>query len=139
MGSLKRIAGHSEGYSKARAAGLTFVFLWFAVGGAAHFVFTATEMKIVPPWIPWSRPIVLISGVFELLGAAGLMLRSTRRIAGIGLFILTLAVTPANIYMAQRPDLFGIPRWILLLRLVLQVGLLALIVWSTKPTTTAER
>jgi uncharacterized membrane protein len=30
-------------------AGLVFVFLWFALGGVAHFAFTETEMRIVPP------------------------------------------------------------------------------------------
>ncbi len=30
-----------------RLAGLTFVFLWFFIGGIAHFVATETEMRIV--------------------------------------------------------------------------------------------
>jgi uncharacterized membrane protein len=34
-------------------------------------------------------------------------LRSTRRAAGIGLFLLTIAVTPCHIYTLQRPDLFA--------------------------------
>jgi uncharacterized membrane protein len=44
---------------------------------------------------------------------------------------LTVAVTPANIYMLERADLFSVPHWALVLRLPLQVGLLALIAWST--------
>ena len=119
--------------SKARLAGLIFVFLWFAIGGIAHFVATEAEMRIVPPWIPWPREAVLVSGVFELLGAVGLLWQPTRRAAGWGLFALTLAVTPANIYMLQRPELFAsIPYWALLLRLPLQVALLALILWATR-------
>jgi uncharacterized membrane protein len=35
--------------------------------------------------------------------------------------------------MLQRPDLFGIPVWILIARLPLQIALLALIWWSTAP------
>ena len=114
-----------------RRIGLAFVFLWFAVGGAAHFLATNLEAKIVPPYLPWHRAIVLVTGAFELLGAAGLLYRPTRRAAGIGLFVLTLLVTPANIYMLQRPDLFGIPLWILVARLPLQLALLAVIAWST--------
>jgi uncharacterized membrane protein len=117
---------------KARLAGLAFVFLWFAIGGVAHFVATETEMRIVPPWMPWPRAAVLASGVFELLGAAGLLWRPTRRWAGIGLFALTLTVTPAHFYMLQRPELFpSIPYWALIVRLPVQVALLALIAWST--------
>ena len=115
-----------------RRIGLGIVFLWFLIGGIAHFALTATEMRIVPPWVPWPRAAVLLSGVFELLGAAGLLWRPTRRAAGWGLFALTLAVTPAHFYMLQRPELFpSVPHWALIARLPLQVALLALIVWST--------
>ena len=96
--------------------GLGFVFLWFAIGGVAHFAATSTEMRIVPPYIPWPRAVVLVSGAFELLGAAGLLLKQTRRAAGIGLFALTIAVTPVHIYMLQRPDLFAVPYLALILR-----------------------
>ena len=112
--------------------GVAIVFLWFLIGGIAHFALTETEMRIVPPWVPWPRAAVLVSGVFELLGAAGLLWQPTRRAAGWGLFALTLAVTPAHFYMLQRPDLFpSVPYWALVARLPLQVALLALIVWST--------
>ena len=110
---------------------LAFVFLWFFVGGIAHFAATDTEMSIVPPWFPWPRAAVLASGVFELLGAAGLLWPPVRRWAGMGLFALTIAVTPAHIYMLQRPELFPVPYWALVLRLPLQVALLALIAWAT--------
>ncbi len=108
------------------------MFLWFALGGIAHFAATSLEMRIVPPYIPWPRATVWISGVFELLGAAGLLFLSTRPAAGWGLFLLTIAVTPANIYMLQRHDLFAVPVWALVLRLPLQVALLGLILWSTR-------
>lgn len=110
---------------------LLFVFLWFLVGGIAHFAATNSEMRIVPPYIPSPRAAVLITGVFELLGAIGLLARTTRRAAGIGLFLLTVAVTPANVYMLQHSDLFAVPYWALVLRLPVQVGLLVLIAWST--------
>ncbi|MES2261154.1 MAG: hypothetical protein V4724_21775 [Pseudomonadota bacterium] len=111
--------------------GLAIVFAWFFVGGIMHFVATDTEASIVPPYIPWPVAAVLISGVFELLGAVGLLIPSARKAAGIGLFLLTLAVTPAHIYMLQRPELFPVPIWALWLRLPIQVALLWLILWST--------
>jgi uncharacterized membrane protein len=114
-----------------KRVGLVLVFLWFAIGGVAHFTLTDLEMRIVPTWIPWPRLAVLVSGVFELLGAAGILIPMTRRAAGIGLFLLTIAVTPANVYMLQHAELFHIPRWALIARLAFQVLLLALIIWST--------
>lgn len=118
--------------STLKKAGLIFVFLWFAVGGVAHFAATRLEMSIVPPYIPNPRAAVLVTGVFELLDALGLLWYVTRRPAGWGLFALTLAVTPANAYTLQRPDHFGIRVWLLIARLFLQVGLLALVLWSTR-------
>jgi uncharacterized membrane protein len=118
-------------FSRARVIGLGFVFLWFFIGGIAHFAATDVEMRIMPPYIPWPRTVVLITGVFELLGAMGLLIRRLRAPAGCGLFLLTLAVTPANIYMMQHADLFGVPYWLLVVRLPVQVALLALIAWSS--------
>ena len=116
--------------SKAQRAGLAFVFLWFFIGGIAHFALTETEMRIVSPWVPWPRAAVLVSGVFELLGAAGLLWRPVRRWALWGLLVLTVAVTPAHIFMLQQPELFpGVPYWALVARLPLQVALLGLMAW----------
>jgi uncharacterized membrane protein len=121
---------HEQPRRRPQLLGLGFVFLWFLIGGIAHFAATSSEMRIVPPYVPWPRAAVLISGWFELLGAAGLLFPFARRAGGAGLFALTLAVTPAHVYMLQRPDLFHVPYWLLVLRLPLQVALLALIWWS---------
>lgn len=115
----------------AKRFALGFVFLWFFVGGIAHFVFTDVEMRIVPPYVPYPRLAVLVSGAFELLGAIGLLAPKTRRLAGLGLTLLTLAVTPANVYMLQQADQFGVPVWLLVARLPLQLLLLGLISWTT--------
>ena len=124
--------------STPKRLGLAFVFLWFFLGGVAHFAATDLEMSIVPPYVPWPRAAVWVSGVFELLGAAGLLYRPTRRAAGLGLFALTIAVTPANLFMLQRPDLFHVPYWALVLRMPVQVALLALIYWGAIRKETVE-
>ena len=138
--SLSSVGVSQPATSRAKRAGLVFVFLWFFVGGIAHFVATETEMRIVPPYIPWPRAAVLVSGVFELIGALALLRPSTRRVAGIGLFVLTIAVTPAHIYKLQVPELFPkIPLWALWLRLPIQIALLVLIAWSTSSAPVARR
>ncbi len=112
--------------------GLVVVFLWFFVGGIAHFTATQTEVSIVPPYIPHPLAAVLVSGVCELLGACGLIWRPSRRLSGVGLFLLTIAVTPVHITMLQNAERYpAIPYWALVLRLPLQALLLALIAWST--------
>jgi uncharacterized membrane protein len=125
--------------SVVRTAALVFVFLWFFIGGIAHFAATQLEIRIVPPYIPWPRVIVLTTGVFELLGALGVIWPRSRAAAGAGLLLLTIAVTPANVYMLQRWDLFSVPYWALVARLPLQIALLGMIAWSTRVTALFSR
>ncbi len=113
-----------------RRIGLVFLILLFASSGTLHFVITDLFASIIPPALPLRREAVYISGACELAGALGLCLPSWRRLAGIGLFLLTVAVTPANVYMWMRADLFPeVSPSLLFWRLPLQVVLLALI-WS---------
>ena len=112
---------------------LIFVFGWFLVGGIGHFVATKFFVSIVPPYIPWPLAAVYVSAVFELLGAFGVLIPATRRLAGLGLFLLTLSVTPANVHMWLHSDLFpDFPAWTYSVRLAIQVLLLACIWWSTQ-------
>jgi uncharacterized membrane protein len=115
----------------AQKVGLVVVFLWFCLGCIPHFKATALEMSIMPPYIPHPREMVLISGAFELMGAIGILIPRTRRAAGLGLCLLTIAVTPANVFMLQHAERYDWPMWLLIARLPFQVFLLWLIWWST--------
>ena len=113
---------------------LSAVFLWFAIGGIAHFVAPDFFLKIIPPSLPLRLQAVYVSGFFELMGALALLHITYRRAAGISLICLTIAVTPANVYMWLYPELFpSVPEVLLWMRLVLQVLLLWLIGWATGP------
>ena len=119
--------------SKARIVGLVVVFLWFMLGGIAHFTNTQFFVDIMPPWIGYHEEIVYISGVFEILGALGILFPATRQWAGNGLLLLVICVTPANVHMWLNPELFpDVPEAFLSVRLVVQVALLALIWWCTR-------
>jgi uncharacterized membrane protein len=113
--------------------GLAFVFLWFMGGGIAHFIITDFFAAIMPPYIGWHREIVYISGVFEILGAIGVLIPALRQWAGNGLLLLVVCVSPANIHMWLHPELFpDVSPLFLSIRLVVQVALLALIWWCTR-------
>jgi|TARA_B110000438_G_C15691653_1_gene597041 uncharacterized membrane protein len=125
--------------NKLKIVGMAFVFLWFMGGGVMHFISPEFFLAIMPPSLPYHEAAVAISGVFEIIGAVGLLFQRTRRMAGIGLFVLTLAVSPANIYMSLNPELFpDVSDLALTLRLVIQVLLLACIWWSTAADTKRE-
>ena len=112
---------------------------FFFCGGIGHFVATDFFVSIVPPYVPSPLEMVYISGVFEILGAIGILTARWRAAAGWGLVLLTLCVTPANFHMWQHPDLFpAFSPTILSVRMVIQVLLIACIIWSTRAPTPAE-
>jgi uncharacterized membrane protein len=124
---------------KLKYLGLAIVFLWFGIGGYYHFAAPDPFVRIVPPYLPFPLALVYVSGFFELLGAIGILVPAWRARAGIGLFALTICVTPANVYMWMNPQLFPtISETLLGVRLVIQVLLLACIWWSTRPESATE-
>ena len=120
--------------------GLVVVFLWFMGGGITHFTNSEFFVSIMPPYLGYPLEIVYISGVFEILGAIGILLPKLRQWSGNGLFLLTLCVTPANVHMWMNPELFpDASPTALSIRLLVQVLLLACIWWSTRmPATQSE-
>jgi uncharacterized membrane protein len=72
------------------------------VSGVAHLIMPATMAQIIPPIFPAKTLLVILSGVAELAGAAGLFLRRTERAASLGIALLMIAVFPANIYVAGQ-------------------------------------
>jgi uncharacterized membrane protein len=99
----------------------------FIVAGVGHFAATNVYMKIMPSYLPYHRELVLLSGVFEVLLGILVLVPTTQRLAAWGLIALLIAVFPANVFMYQHAEKFGLPPLALLLRLPLQ-GLL--IYWA---------
>ncbi|MGA8117274.1 MAG: hypothetical protein WCA46_26875 [Actinocatenispora sp.] len=78
------------------------------VTSSAHFVPAGVDampnhadlVRMVPPMLPYADAMVYLTGVLELLGAAGLVLAATRWTASVGLVALFVLLLPANIYAA---------------------------------------
>jgi len=120
--------------SRGQRVVLFVVALFFVAAGVGHFTNTAFFVSIMPPWIPWHRELVWLSGVFEVLGGVGILVAATRRLAGWGLLALLLAVYPANIHMALHPELFpDMTPTMLVLRLPLQFVFAGLVWWAMRP------
>ena len=69
---------------------------FFAAGFVLHLRATDALVSITPDWVPYPRAVVLITGLFELAGAASLLVPRLRHITGIVLALYVLAVWPAN-------------------------------------------
>jgi uncharacterized membrane protein len=114
--------------------GLVVVFFWFLTGGLGHFLYQDFFVRIVPTNVKGPETVVLVTGVLELLGAIALLMPTLRRLAGWCLFVLALVLTAANLQMWVNFDQY--PEFapaLLGFRLVLQIFLLALILFSTQP------
>ncbi len=104
----------------------------FLFAGVNHFTAPDRFAAMVPPFLPEPDAMVAISGVAELAGAIGLMIPKTRKLAGVGLIALLLAIFPANLYVAiAGKSVDGLPdaRWYYWIRLPFQFVYIAWIRW----------
>src|SRR5215472_12005965 len=96
------------------AAGVHALASWYDSARYAlvvMFIFTATAhfnkmrhdlARMIPKYFPRPLLLIYITGVLELLGAAGLMLPQYRKIAGICLIALLVGMFVANVNAAQK-------------------------------------
>ncbi len=66
----------------------------FVAGGVGHFVKTDVYMRIMPPYLPYHRALVLLGGVFEIVLCILLLVPPTSRLAAWGLRLLCHRPTP---------------------------------------------
>ena len=113
-------------------AGRGALALMFAFTGGAHF----TAMKhdfaaMIPAPLPDGLWVIYLTGALEIAGAVGLLLPRTRRLAGLGLVLLLLALFPANVNAALNAlPLGGRPPTPLWLRAPMQLLYLGLVWWT---------
>jgi uncharacterized membrane protein len=102
--------------------------LFFIGAGINHFLKPQFYRQIVPPLFPARSLLVMVSGICEIAGGAGLLIPPLRRPAAWGLIALLCAVFPANVYMAispqQNPGRY-FSHWLLWARLPLQLVIIA--------------
>lgn len=72
----------------------------FLASGTVHLVKPEVFEPLMPSWVPMHPEVIKWSGVAELACAAGMLLRPTRKLAGLASAALLLAVYPGNVKMA---------------------------------------
>jgi uncharacterized membrane protein len=99
---------------------------------AAHFnSMRADLVRMVPPAIPNPEFMVTLTGVCEILGAIGLLIPRTRRLAAFALIVMLVAVLPANVRAARSGlTIGGTAATSLGPRVALQVLFIAAIWWT---------
>ncbi len=106
-------------------AGKFLFALLFVAGGIAHFAAPAFYLRLMPPYLPYHRALVLLSGGIEVALGVMLLIPWTSRLAAWGLIALLIAVFPANLHVFQHQDQFPLPWVVHFLRLPAQ----GLLIW----------
>ena len=119
--------------STRRAVSRAVLAVFFMGAGIAHLVKPAAYVAIMPPWLPSPWLLVIVSGVCEFAGGAGLLVPRVRRAAGWGLIALLVAVFPANVQMlmyARTGHAGLVAQAVLWARLPLQAVLIWWVWWA---------
>jgi uncharacterized membrane protein len=74
----------------------------YATAGVLHLVIPEPFLSITPGSVPAPATVVFATGVCEIAGAAGLLLRPFRMLAGTALALYAICVFPANINHALQ-------------------------------------
>lgn len=109
--------------------------------GITHFTSTDRFVGNMPPYLPVPRELVLVSGVFEILGGLGLWApwQRLRRLTAYGIIALLVSVYVVNIDMAVHGsplrDGTVVPGGdvVLWLRLPFQFVMMWMALYATRP------
>ena len=113
--------------------------LFYFIIGIKHFTDVNFFISIMPPYIPYHKFFIYLSGFFEILFGLLLLFRKTRKFAGIGLIYLLVFVFPANIHLylsdtAQKA--LSITQNDALIRLPFQLPLMIIAFWHSEEKST---
>ena len=99
----------------------------FTLTGTTHFNDMRGDLvAMVPPALPYPELLVTVTGLLELLAAAGLLYRRTAPWAAGGLTLLLVAMFPANVHAALAGlTVNGEPATALLPRTLMQLVFVA--------------
>ena len=97
----------------------------FILAGLNHFRVPKIYLRMMPHYLPAHKSLNYISGAAEIILGVLLCLQETTVAAAWGIIVLLIAVFPANLYMYTNPKAaLGLPKWLRLLRLQLQLLLI---------------
>lgn len=98
------------------------------IAGTLHFLVPKVYMRIMPPYIPSPRIMVMLSGVAEMWLGVMLLIPNMQTLAAFGIILMLFVFFPVHIYMIKdKKAASGLPKWFLILRIPMQIGL---ILWA---------
>ncbi len=116
-----------------REAGLLAVAIMFLFTGSTHFSGMKHDYAaMLPGPLSGNLGIIYLTGALQIAGAVGLLISRTRRLAGICLVLLLVAMFPGNVYAAVNEVPFrGEPPTPLWLRTPIQLFFIGMVWWTS--------
>ena len=105
---------------------------FYMAAGLMHFLNPRFYLRIMPPYIPFHKTMVVFSGLAEIGLGLLLLFDEYRSWAAWGVIALLVSVFPANIHhLTSNETGMQTPKWLLILRLPLQGVLIVWAFWYT--------
>ena len=102
----------------------------YIFAGLMHFIKPRAYLRIMPSYLPNHRAMVFWSGVAEVVLGAGLCFPVTKNIAIYGIILMLTVFFLVHFYMLSgEKATAGMPKWILILRIPMQFGLIYWAYW----------
>lgn len=97
----------------------------FILAGVNHFRKPKMYEQIMPPYIPAHKNMVVMSGLAEMILGMMLLIPENQPIAAWGIILMLLIFFTVHIHMLQDEGAsMKLPKWVLILRIPLQFGLI---------------
>lgn len=97
----------------------------YIFAGIMHFVKPKLYLRIMPRYLPNHKQLVSASGIAEIMLGIGLCIPVLKSISIYSIITMLLVFLLVHFYMLSSDKVAaGIPKWILVLRIPLQFGLM---------------
>lgn len=105
--------------------GLYIMAAMYVFAGTMHFIKPKMYMRVMPKYLPNHKASVYLSGVAEIFLGIGLCIPQLKDISIYGIIAMLAVFLLVHFYMLSGEKASaGVPKWILLLRIPLQFGLM---------------
>lgn len=99
--------------------------LLYIIAGIMHFIKPKVYLRIMPRYLPNHKFLVYVSGIAEIVLGIAICIPKFRVMAVYGIISMLVVFLLVHFYMlSSEKASAGIPKWILILRIPLQFGLM---------------
>jgi uncharacterized membrane protein len=95
---IRLVTGTADPFLAGNIA-MSAMLLFTAIG---HFAFVKGMELMMPPFIPFKAAMVYLTGLIEVMAAAGLLIPSLQLLTSYLLILFFILILPVNIYAASK-------------------------------------